>query len=231
MTNICVVNKSTLVNDEETQIMTRACARQLRYHAAPLYGLHPVPVTYLPDTDAQIAPPGSWVIALLDDADQADALGWHTEEQGELIYGRVFARPVLDNGGKVLDSILSVASVLSHEVLETFADPHCNLWAASPDALYAFEICDPVESDVHPINMGGQMVTVSNFVTPAWFDSNAARGANFDWLGQLSAPFEIGPGGYVVKMEGGEISQQFGRDYPEWRKETKRTDLARSARR
>lgn len=127
MTNVVVVNKSTKVTEAQVKAMTRACATQLRYHASPAWGLHTVPVTYA--ANETLAPPGSWVLAVLDDSDQADALGWHTEDQGDLVYGRVFASPVLDNGGDVLTKPLSVASVLSHEVLETFVDPHVNLWA------------------------------------------------------------------------------------------------------
>src|SRR5215813_4855538 len=124
---ITVVNKSTLVTDDDVKVMVRAVAHQLRYDAAPVWSRTPIAITYLPDESA--APPGSWVIAVLDDADQQNALGWHTENQGEVIFGRVFARPVLSNGGDALTKPLSVASVLSHEVLETFCDPYCNLWA------------------------------------------------------------------------------------------------------
>jgi hypothetical protein len=231
VTNICLVNKSTLATAEEVSVMARACATQLRQHFAPLWGLLPAPVTYLRDEDQ--APPGSWVIAVLDDSDQAGALGWHTEEQGDLIYGRVFVRPVLDNGGDVLSKPLSVASVASHEVLETAADPRCNLWADDGRGVaYALEVCDPVESDAYAVVVRGHgRVTVSNFVTPAWFDPNAGTGDRFDWLGRVSSPFAMTEGGYVVVMREGKVDQHYGERYPDWRKETKRADTARAARR
>src|SRR5262249_1856732 len=93
---INVVNKSTLVTDADVKVMVQAVAHQLRYDAAPAWGRALIGVTYLPDESS--APPGSWVIAVLDDPDQQDALGWHTENQGEVIFGRVFARPVLQHG-------------------------------------------------------------------------------------------------------------------------------------
>lgn len=234
MTILYVVNQSTLVSNGDVQTMTRACAHQLRYDAAPLFGLAPMPVIYI--TKDHLAsgavPPGSWVVSILDDPDQADALGWHTEEQGELIYGRVFARPVLDNGGDALSKELSVASVLSHEVLETFADPHCNTYADSGRGyLVAYEVCDPVESDSYPVAVSGKNVMVSNFVTPKWFDPQAAKGDTLDFMGNTSEPFEMTAGGYVVEMREGRVSQKFGERFPEWKKETKKADTARAARR
>lgn len=231
MTNICLVNKSTLVTDTEVRAMTSACAAQLRQHASPLLGLLPVPVTYL--AHEQDAPAGSWVLAVLDDPDQAGALGWHTEDQGDLVYGRVFARPVLDNGGDVLTKPLSVASVASHEVLECFADPHVCLWADDGQGhSYAYEVCDPVESDSYPVPVRGHgLVTVSNFVTPHWFDAGAAAGERMDYLNKVSRPLSMTAGGYVVVMADGRVSQRYGERYPEWRKETKKADTARAARR
>jgi hypothetical protein len=234
MTNLYVVNQSTLVSDGDVQTMTRACAHQLRYDAAPLFGLAPMPVTYTTKQVLEIGaiPPRSWVISILDDPDQADALGWHTEEQGELIYGRTFARPVLDNGGDALTKELSVASVLSHEVLETFADPHCVLYADSGNGyLVAYEVCDPVESDSYPVAISGKNVMVSNFVTPKWFDPQAARGDQFDFMGNTSEPFEMTSGGYIVEMCEGQVSQKFGEKFPEWKRPLKHADTARAARR
>lgn len=230
MTMICVVNKSTKISDSDVHLMTRACASQVKLHAAPLWGLAPIPVVY--HSSEKTCPPGSWVIAILDDSDQAGVLGWHTEDQGNLIYGRVFANPVLDNGGDALTRPLSVASVLSHEVLETFCDPNVNRWCDDGSGtLYALEVGDPVESDSYVIEVGGHPITVSNFVTPSWFDPQAGTHSQFDYLHNCTEPFEMTHGGYVVTMAAGKVSQSYGESYPEWRKDTKKVDTARSARR
>ncbi|MYS84063.1 hypothetical protein [Embleya scabrispora] len=228
---ITVVNKSTRCTDDEVRAMTRACATQVQQHAAPTWGQVPIPVVYA--ASEQEAPPGAWVMAVLDDPDQADALGWHTEEQGDLIYGRVFAAPVLDNGGEVLSGGLTVSSVLSHEVLETLVDPHVNLWADNGNGeAYALEVGDPVESDSYEIVVRGTgPVGVSNFVTPHWFDPRAGEGQRFDWLGKVKAPFKMTKGGYVVVTREGKIQQHFGETYPDWRRSMKHADTSRSARR
>lgn len=232
---IVVQNKSTLVNNDAVMTMTRACATQVRYHAAPAWKLQPVPVIYM--NAGSDVPPGSWVISVLDDADQADALGWHTEDQGDVIYGRVFAKPVLDHGGDALTQPLSVASVLSHEVLETFVDPHVNLLADdTKGTAYALEVGDPVESDSYTISIRprGQTlavpVTVSNFALPAWFDPLATSGP-YDYMGKVTKPFQMTSGGYVVYLKEGQWQQKTGESYPAWKLQTKKSDTSRTARR
>ncbi|MER5635679.1 hypothetical protein ABT095_01840 [Kitasatospora sp. NPDC002227] len=228
---ITVVNKSTRVTDDDVKTMTRACATQVQRDAAPAWGKAPIPVVYAA-SEAE-APPGAWVIAVLDDSDQAGALGWHTESEGNLIFGRVFAAPVLDHGGRVLSGELSVSAVLSHEVLETLVDEHVNLWADDLNgSAYAYEVGDPVESDSYEVDVTGVgPVAVSNFVYPAWFDPQAGGGRKFDQMGKVTAPFQMTKGGYVVIRREGKEEQHFGDRYPEWKKTAKLADTSRSQRR
>lgn len=115
------------------------------------------------------------------------------------------------------DGDWSVSSVLSHEVLEMFIDPNCNLWANDGHGkAYSFEVCDPVEAPTYVVNG----VSVSNFVTPAWFDPLSDHAtAQYDKLGNLKAPFSILKGGYVVYEAAGAEHQQYGDDFPAWRKD------------
>lgn len=228
---ICIVNKSTLIKDADVRMIARACATQLRLHIAPLWNMAPIPVVYL--SRIEDAPPGAWVLAALDDSDQAGALGWHSVSDEGLYFGRFFVRPVLENGGNALtDKKLSVASVASHEVAELFCDPACNLYAeADEQTEFALEVCDPVEADCYPVSVSGVKVYVSNFVTPRWFDPMAPAHSKFDYLGELDAPFTMTSGGYVIKKVNGQVTQEFGRKYPEWRKQMKASPLARTARR
>ena len=230
---IVVLNQSSLVTNTDAYEMTLAVNRQIRTDVAPAWGLRPPSVTYLP-SDPKIA--GSAVIGIFDDADQAGDLGWHTEVTGDVVYGRVFAQPVLANAGGILAGALSIASVLSHEVCETALDSACDLWAdAGAGTAYARELCDPVESDSYEITVGTGVnaitATVSNFVTPAWFDPNASGGEEFDYMKLLTSPFQVRSTGYVVTETEGSVSQTFGREYPEWRRATKNYPLARTARR
>lgn len=207
-----VANKSTRVTDAQVQQMAEACNIQAAEFAGA-YGRTPITVDYI--ADASQAQSGSWVITVLDDSDQQGALGYHTEEAGGIIFGRIFAAPVLDNGGSVMggtSSPYSVSGTLSHEVLETIADPHANLDADTDQGLaVAYEVCDPCEDCSYPITISdGTSVAVSDYVLPQWFDPQAPATAMLDKMGQVKAPYQITSGGYVVTTKEGEQSQVFG---------------------
>jgi hypothetical protein len=225
---IAIVNQSTLVSDADAMTMTEAIAAQVRLDAAPLWDRAPAAVIFY--TDPAGVPLTSHGIAIVDTIkDQPQGvLGFHTEDQGGKLWGVVAAKPELDNGGKATTGDWSVSSVLSHEVLEMFIDPNCNLWANDQKgSAYSFEVCDPVEAPTYDVSG----VSVSNFVTPAWFDPLAAPTAQFDKLGHLHVPFSILKGGYVVYESAGKQQQRFGDDFPAWRREMKSGPLARTRRR
>lgn len=215
--------------------MVRAVATQLRHHVAPAYQSLPVHIGYInDDTEAQ---PGSWVVAVLDDSDQAGALGYHSETNDGVIYGKVFARPSLDNGSTAFTGTYAVSSVLSHEVLEIFGNPDVNKWAipgqdsnGNPIAV-AYELCDPVEDCTYPVvdHYTDIEVAVSDFVLPTWFDAQTTS-KQVDYLGKLSQPLTITPGGYASVWENGQVQSVVGHDAPQWRTESKKHELARSHR-
>jgi hypothetical protein len=241
---IGVQNLSTLVTDEDVYLMTAIIDRQLREHVAPAWGLAPPTVEYLPAAPSALAlPTGAPVphfdaiIGVLDDADQAGDLGWHTEGPDADVYGRVFAQPVLQNGGNALTNALSVCSVLSHECIETLGDSACNRWTQRSDGVsIALELADPVEGDSYEVTVSSSAEvvtgTVSDFVLPAWFDPNADAGPT-DYMGLVTAPFSVRDTGYVIEMATGasSVTEVWGEKYPEWRKATKATPTARTARR
>jgi hypothetical protein len=225
---IAILNQSTLVTNADAATMTQAIASQVRLDAAPLWDRAPAAVIFY--TDPSAVPATAHGIAIVDTiADQPQGvLGFHTEDQGGKLWGVVAAKPELDNGGQVCTGDWSVSSVLSHEVLEMFIDPNCNLWANDgKGSAYSFEVCDPVEAPSYPVSG----VSVSNFVTPAWFDPLAPAGAQFDKLGQLSSAFSIVKGGYLVYESAGRQQQKFGDAFPAWRREMKSGPLARTRRR
>jgi hypothetical protein len=224
---IAVVNESTHVSEAEFRAMCSAVGAQLARHVAPAWGRAAWPV--VPYRSEKDAPAGACVIAILDDPDQADALGYHSETPGGLTYGRVFVKPVLDAGGEVLTGTLSVSSVLSHEAIEAFGDAFVNLWADGPDGRsWAFELCDAVQGDGYPIQTRIGAVWVSNFLFPEFFDDMPAPGARFDQMKRLSGPFSLAPGGYSVVRVAGTVSQ-IGAALPPWKNHPAARSVRRSA--
>ena len=117
-----------------------------------------------------------------------------------------------------------MSATVSHEACELIGDPAANQWAQTPrGALYAVELCDPVESECYEVRLrNGTSVTVSDFVYPAWFNPFAPPGSRFDHMRVLTKPFEVAEEGYAMQMTGGRVRNKYGRSYPRWRKDTKR---------
>ena len=235
MAEISLLNKSTLVTNSDAALMAAACAKQVVNHVAPAWGKLPMAVKFYAN-EAQV-PAGAYRMYLLDDSDQAGALGYHAETPEGFPYGRVFAKPVLDNNGTMLQGTLTVASVVSHEVIELFCDPDVNAWYDGPgNKDYAAEACDPVEGDSYDVSVGLTMkkVSVSNFIIPAWFKVTPAKGETFDYLKKLSKPFTMTAGGYwIVRSHGAEqqVMAEYGLLFPEWKKVVKQHEAARSQKR
>src|SRR5260370_4382481 len=222
---IAILNQSALVTIADATAMTEGIASQVRLDAAPLWDRAPAAVIFY--TDPANVPATAHGIAIVDTiSDQPQGvLGFHTEDQGGKLWGIVAAKPELDNGAKTTTGDWSVSSVLSHEVLEMFIDPNCNLWANDgTGTVYTFEVCDPVEAPTYAVNG----VSVSNFVTPAWFDPLAPVTAQYDKLGHLPGAFTILHGGYVVYSSAGSAQQKFGDEFPQWRRDMKSGPLART---
>jgi hypothetical protein len=235
MASVYVINESKLISNADAQTMTSAADYQVHYHFASAWLMQTVPVIFT--TDKSKIPSDAWVISLLDDPDQADALGYHEEQTTGSVDGKVFARPELDNGSKALSGQYAVSSTLSHEVLELLVDPNTNQWCLAGQeqdgsaVFIAKEVCDPVESQFYNVTIKGQKVNVSNFVTPAWFDPQAPSGAKMDILKQLSKPFTMAKGGYFVYWDKTGQQQQFGEHVPDWRKQQRSSEHARPTRR
>ena len=187
-----IVNQSTAVGAGEFAAAVAALQRQVAEHFAPLWsGLSCVLV---PSSAAPGSPqmPSVETIFVLDDADQADTLGYHELTQADVPVGFAFARTAQTDGSPW-------QATLSHELLEQLADPSVqtavlvNSFQGRPAAL-AYETADPVEADSYEIDG----VPVSNFVTPAWFQDAAPPGTQLDYLGRLKAPLTLTAGGYVA---------------------------------
>jgi hypothetical protein len=214
---IYVTNASSLATDDQVRAWTAACAVQLERDVAPYWKRRPVRVQFLDSPDH--APKGSWVIGVLDDSDQAGALGWHTDDNGR-VFGRVFVRPC-----QQFD--VPPSTTLSHEIVETFCDPRVDRWADSGEGWSTpVEACDAVESGSYEING----VAVSDFLFPRWFRPGA-RGA-MSFMGAVSEPFTLAAGGYMVRrFPDGTEDQVFGDRARRGFIAAKRSPLSRTVRR
>ena len=216
---IAILNQSNgAVADADVATMTAAITTQIQ-DVATAWNRAPATVTFY--NSASAVPAGAYGVAIVPtiDGQPAGVVGYHAEN-----WGVVAAQPILANA-QTLTGDWSVSSTLSHEVLEMFIDPACNLLAVDGQgSAYSLEVCDPVEAPTYTVNN----VSVSNFVTPSWFDPQAPTGARFDKQGQVTAAFTIAAGGYANYVNGGQVKQQWGAKYPGWRKAMKSPPTAPS---
>lgn len=216
---IGIINLSSKISDNDAKIITSAIQHQLTTDIAPKWNRDYWFVIYYPDP--KTISPRAYPVVILDSPDAPNALGYHSERSGKP-YGRVFVNPILENNGDILygtNQNPTVSSVLSHEVAELFVDPYCNLFAIGPRTkygpLYCYEAADPVQSDLYQHTINKQMVSLSNFILPAWFDNQNTINET-DFLGKLKkAPFTISVGGYAAIMDSkGTINNIFGEIAP-----------------
>ena len=154
---------------------------------------------------------GSWWLVILDNSDQAGALGYHDLTSEGLPLGKVFAATDKQFGA-------NWTVTASHELLEMLADPDVNLTAfvqfgETTARLYAYEVADACEADSYGYKIGNTVV--SDFVYPAWFESFALAGTQLDQQRQIQSPFELLPGGYISIFDistGGGWQQINGRE-------------------
>lgn len=205
MRTIYVTNESSVLSDAQVQDALAALGTQVARDFALAWG-----ITCQLFFAGKQAPAGVEVIHILDNSDQADALGYHETDTSDNPVGFVFAKTSMDYGE-------SWSVTLSHELLEQLVDPYCTLlsyaenWRGHKVAAIAQEVCDPVEGDSYLIGN----TQVSNFVLPLYFSQPplpAGSKLYVDCLGRLSQPLEMTPGGYIAYSTNlTRWSQVFGR--------------------
>lgn len=188
---IAVIHASTVLTDDQVKSAVPALQTQVHRDFAPAWGID-ADLTFVPKGSKPA--PGSWWLAILDNSDQAGALGYHDLTKEGLPLGKVFAGSDLQFG-------YEWTVTASHELLEMLADPDINLTVfvesdAKTGILYAYEVCDACEADKFGYKINATLV--SDFVYPAWFESFRKKGSTqFDYGKDIKKPFELLPGGYI----------------------------------
>jgi len=185
---IAITNASTCLSDAQVQSVIPSLQRQVTRDFNAYWNID-CSLTFLSKKEPLTA--GWWQIVITDDPDQAGALGYHELASTGAPLGKVFAALDIDSGS-------SWTVTLSHELLEMLGDPWINWCAESPDGrLFALEVCDAVEADHLGYEIDG--VTVSDFITPSWFEPTEAD--RVDFMKRISKRLELAPGGYISVLD------------------------------
>src|SRR5579864_6520445 len=165
---IAITNASTCLTDAQVEAVLPALQKQVSDDFKAYWELD-CTLSFLPQNQPLM--PGWWQIAIIDDPDQAGALGYHEMSSTGTPFGKIFAKLDKDNG-------YSWTVTLSHELLEMLADPWIDYCVQAEDGkIYALEVADAVEADELGYEIDG--VLVSDFVTPSWFESTEADRLDF----------------------------------------------------
>jgi hypothetical protein len=192
---IAFVNLATAPLKTKLEDLVSALDKQLQRDFVPVWGFPAkLYVAKKPKED-------DWQIVFLDDADAADALGYHNLTKDGQPVSKVFVKTIIAAGQKV-----SVTA--SHELLEMLIDPGAQLWAQDVDGLFhAYEVCDAVEEEEYEIDG----ISVSDFLYPSFFESwHQPRSVQFDHLWKVSRPFQTLQNGYQVVSDGSSVRETFG---------------------
>lgn len=152
-------------------------------------------VSYL--ADPRQVPQGVWPVQLVKELPPGEG-GFHMTSHNQP-YAKVIVTP----------GSLEWSVDASHETIEMLVDPNGNrLQAAGAIGLaggkiedaagkfeYLVEACDPCEADPYTYQIEG--VSVSDFITPNFYDAQETAGTRYSFTGAITRPRQLLPGGYI----------------------------------
>lgn len=201
MVSIQIFNLSTVMTDQEITTIVTACLTLVKTFCK-IWSIM-TPIIIFNKSKNVTFTTTYWSFVIADNTDQVDALAYHGEYLDK-IYGYVFAKTILDNGGVKFyggRDVDTVGSALFHEIAESLIDPMANKWwDDGANTLYAAEVCDPVQGNIIPITTGPKRIVVglSDFIYPAWSYSDSTSRI-YNHTNSLTAPFTLDHGGYLIK--------------------------------
>jgi len=195
---------------DKNQIISVAAALNTQVtRDLPQFWVITATVDYLPNPKS--IPQGYWPVLLVEQLPPGEG-GFHLTKHNQP-YAKVIATP--GNADWSIDA--------AHEIIEMLIDPSGNRLQASTaikiasdgsgvvDGVgqfeYLVEACDPCEANGFAYQIDG--VTVSDFLTPHYYDLAAAPGARYSFTGAIERPRQLLRGGYIsyVDPQSNEIQQ------------------------
>jgi hypothetical protein len=203
MPEVALMAEAGCVTDDVLTFIAAAVNLQLQRDVAPLWGGQVWTCVALDSLYGISGAQTPKVLTFRKVLRLAGALGFHTESSG-VDFAEALP-PAVPSPGEAIDG-----TTASHEVVETFGDPSCNVYVRGPSGRrLARELADAVESDAYPISVQlgpeTRQVMVSNFLSPSWFTGGAGP---YDFLKRLDAPETMTAGGYFEYLDGDGQSQQ-----------------------
>lgn len=203
--HVAVLNRSSKLTDAEAAALVLDLQTYATKHFASVWNID-ARLKFVDHSD-MVGWKGAWNLLLLDNSDEANALGYHDITPEGMPVGKAFIATDLQYGAEP-------SVTVSHELAEMILDPHVNLTAWDPRRNYfvAYEASDAVEADEIAFKVGSHLM--SDFVTPSFFDpSRYGKGDRYSYRGNVHQPFELAEGGYeILFIPGRGWTQNFKRE-------------------
>jgi hypothetical protein len=167
--------------------VARALQKQVKRDFGPVWGISASVAAYASIADV---PVGGWPVIIDERLRNPTDSGFHWDP---------FDQPLARMAYDVNNAWTATAS---HEILEMLADPYGERMTAAPSidpryrahtVLYQVEVCDPCENVTYEIDG----VTVSDFITPDYFDAKASARKRYSFKRAVKRPREVLIGGYL----------------------------------
>ena len=196
---------------------------QLYQHYATFWQSAGMNVRVVKPDDAILRRQDIFPLVVYDTPDEAGTLGYHTINREAQSHGKVFWDVIKASGGDLLQGPGSLPTTISHEALEGVGNPYINAWVDLDESTQeGVELADRCEADFYDIDG----ISVSDFLGPRAFRDGPGP---YDWMNLLKSPWEIRPGGYVIRRKGDKVFNVWGERYPENRKPIKTASFSRLA--
>jgi hypothetical protein len=186
---VALVSESSSISSSEVNKVAAALQKQATRDFGPLWNVSATVDAYAKLEDVPI---DYWPILVQDDINEPGAAGIHLDKDGQ-----PFSLVQAGNGWDL---------TASHECLEMLADPFGNRLRSgkSPKkgqgrVRFLVEVCDPPEAEAFAYTVNG--ITVSDFITPHFYDPVAAPGVRYSFTGAITKPRQVLQGGYISWLE------------------------------
>jgi hypothetical protein len=189
--HVALVSESSKVDFGQISEVAAALQKQVVRDFGPLWNID---ATVNGFDKLESVPADYWPVVVKDDINAPGVGGYHIDKNGQP-FALVHA-----------DSYWTLSS--SHETIEMLVDPFGNrLVAGSPPpgapapisgfarVNYLVEVCDSCQSDEFSYNVNG--ITVSDFVTPHYFDADETGGFKYSFTGSIKSPHMVANDGYI----------------------------------
>ena len=189
--HVALVSETPAVSFSDVSNVSAALQKQVARDFGPIWDVN---ATLDAFQNLESVPVDYWPVIVQGDINAPGAAGYHTDKNGQPF--------------SLVQADATWALTASHECLEMLADPFGNrtiAGATPPQAsgaakklarvLYLVEVCDPCEDGSLAYTSNG--VTVSDFITPHYYDPSTAVSIQYSFGGHIKAPHQVLDGGYV----------------------------------